>query len=149
MDNDENASSEDEDIVDSLVTERQKGKRKASALAVKPMEPPPKKVKKSGGMFLADSMDSMSKEMSQQTKEMARQTSQREDEVVQMMENLPLTHIKRALAMIQVAFKDDEEMLFRCEGFFGDASKAYLYITLPEARRNIWLKRTLEEAGLM
>ena len=113
------------------------------------MEPPPKKIKRKGGMFLAESMDVMSKEMSQQTKEMARQTAQREDEVVQMMENLPLTHIKKALAMVQVAFKDDEEMLFRCESFLDDASKAYLYISLPEARRNIWLKRTLEEAGLM
>lgn len=92
LDNDRNTSSNDEDIVDHLLTEQQKGKRKASALAVKPMEPPPKKIKRTKGMFLAELMDVMSKKMSQQTKEMARQTAQREDEVVQMMKNLLLTH---------------------------------------------------------
>lgn len=43
---------------------------------------------------------------------MERQISQQEDEVVQIMENLPLTYVKRALAMVQKAFKDDEEMFF-------------------------------------
>ena len=42
LDNDKDSiSSNDEDVVDHLIIERQKGKRKASALAVKPMEPPP------------------------------------------------------------------------------------------------------------
>lgn len=41
LDNNEDISSNDEDVVDHLIIERQKGKRKASAFAVKPMEPPP------------------------------------------------------------------------------------------------------------
>lgn len=46
LDNNEVTSSNDKDGFENLITERQKGKRKASALAVEPSEPPPKKIKK-------------------------------------------------------------------------------------------------------
>lgn len=75
-------SSENEDVVDRLASVQPKkittlGKKKTSALAVKPIVPPLKETKKTGGMHMAGSIDAM-------TKEMRRQTDQQEDEVGKM-----------------------------------------------------------------
>lgn len=104
-------SSEDEDVIGRLASERQEkaaatlGKRKRSALTVQPIAPVPKKVKKTGGMQIAGSIDTL-------TREMRRQTSQREDEVEEMKKNLPQTPIEKAFALVQKSFGDDEEFFF-------------------------------------
>ena len=104
------------------------------------MEPPVKNIKDTGAMLLAESIEGY-------TRELRRETAQREDEVAQRTENLPQTHIAKALALVEEHFGDNEDFYFSCVQFFLDASKAYVYIILGKKRRNILWKKSIENAG--
>ena len=109
-DDTERMNSEDKDVVNRLASEQQKkvaalDKQKSSALVIQPIAPVSKKIKKTEGMYMARSIDAL-------TREMRQQTSQEEEGVEKIEKNLPQTYIEKAFALVQESFGDDKDFLF-------------------------------------